>query len=350
MAAGPSPAVSILVAVHNGERFIAETVDSALAQSFEDLELVVVDDGSTDATAEILAAYAEADRRVRVHRQAHTGVSAARNRGIEACRGPLIALLDGDDVMKPDRLRTQLRFLAENPDAGLVGGQVDVVDEDGRKFAEAAYPCDDAGIREGLQRSNAFVHSAVTVRTEVLRGVGGYRHLFVVAQDLDLWLRIAERSRLANLPQKVVSYRIHSTQASTTKIELQATMALAARESARRREQGLEDPIDGLAAIDERTLLAAGIAGEEIDREVVEAAVWIAKTAGRAGYEDMARELFAIARRRARKSSQPGSLLATIWGAQAQRLREQGRPLRALPLSLAARVRARGERGRRSGR
>jgi GT2 family glycosyltransferase len=343
MTAGSAPArgdpsVSVVVTVHDGEQFITKTVESVLTQSFEDLELVVVDDGSADATPEILAGYAADDRRVRIHRQPRAGVCAARNRGIEVCRAPLIAFLDGDDVATRDRLGAQLRFLDENGDVALVGGQYELIDAQGRTFAKAQPPRGDAEIREVLRSGNPFLHSAVTVRKRVVQETGGYRRQFVAAQDLDLWLRVAERTRLANLPQTVVSYRIHDTQTSVAKIEMQATMAVAARLSARRREEGLGDPIDHTETIDEEKLISQGVAREQIDSEVVQAATWIAKTASRAGYEETSRELLSIARRRARASSRPGPLLATVWRAQAKRLREQGRPLWALRYGLAARI------------
>src|SRR5687768_486166 len=128
------------MAVYNGERFLREAVESVLGQTLVDIELVVVDDGSTDATAEILDEYAAADSRVVVETWANAGRAAARNRGFQLARGPLVAVLDADDVARPERLEVQQRFLEAHGRVGGVGGAVAFVDAEGRTFTEWQYP------------------------------------------------------------------------------------------------------------------------------------------------------------------------------------------------------------------
>ncbi|HET9185132.1 MAG TPA: glycosyltransferase, partial [Solirubrobacterales bacterium] len=292
-------------------------------------------DGSTDTTPKILARFA-GDPRIRVHGQRNSGVAAALNRGIQLCRAPLVARLDSDDLALPDRLRDQKRFLDEHPEIGMVGGQAEVINDSGCRIAEAQYPCGDAAIRKQMEKTTPFVHSAVTLRSAVLQTVGGYRPSFNGAEDLDLWLRIAERTKLANLPEPVVSYRLHRHQCSATKIELQAIRVLAARESARRRAAGLSDPLPSMALFDEAELLSLEVPREEIDQSVVDSAVWMAKSADRAGYRDTAEELFAVAVERARGSTRKGALRSQILRAKAQRRREQGQLLRAGALAISA--------------
>jgi GT2 family glycosyltransferase len=325
------------MAVYNAERYLAAAIESILAQSFSNWELVAVDDGSTDASGRILAKYAAADPRVVVHRQENGGVSAASNRGLELARGSLVARLDADDVSLPGRLEQQHRFLRDHPEVGMVGGQAAIIDRDGREVAEVRYPLDDAAIREQLKQTTAFVHSSVMIRKEVLDQAGGYRSEFDTVEDLDLWLRIAERAQLAHLPERVVAYRIHPDQASN-KIERQAVRILAARESARRRQAGLEDSLQDVAPIDEAALLSLGVSRRQVDEEVVRSSVWLAKTADRAGYRDNARELFAVAWRRARAAEERSMLTATIRRAEEKRAREQGQVVRARLLGLRTAV------------
>lgn len=335
--AGNAPGVSVVMAVYNGERYLADAVESTLSQSFADWELVVVDDGSTDGSSRILAEYAAADPRVVVHRQENGGMAAALNQGLDLARAPLVARLDADDLSLPGRLEQQHRFLRDHPEVGMVGGQAAIIDRNGREVAEARYPLDDKAIRDQMKRTTAFVHSSVMIRREVLDRTGGYRSQFDSAEDLDLWLRVAERAQLAHLPEKVAAYRIHPEQTSN-KIELQAVRILAARESARRREAGLDDSLLDVAPIDEAALLSLGVSRRQVDEEVVESAVWLAKTADRAGYRDNARDLFAVAWRRAHAAEKRPILTATIRRAEQKRAREQGQVVRSRLLGLAAAV------------
>jgi GT2 family glycosyltransferase len=326
---GPSPAISVLMAVYNGERFLAAAIESVLAQSLSDFELVIVDDGSTDGSADILADYAERDPRVVLHQQPNQGAPTALNAGAALARAPLIARLDADDVALPGRLEAQHRRFCSDPALAMVGGQVIVVDEHDRAIAAAAYPLSDAEIRREFAKTTPFVHSAVTMRKEIFERAGGYRPHFDLAEDLDLWLRIAEHGELANLDSAVVRYRIHENQVSARKLELQAIRSLAARTGARKRAAGKADPFDTDALIDEQLLLAQGIATTEIDAAIVEAATWLAKTLDRAGYRQPARGLFDLAAARARSSADSATLSASVQRAIATRHGDRGHPVRA---------------------
>ncbi len=136
-----SPAVSVVMPVRDGERFLREAVESVLAQTLTDVELVAVDDGSTDSTRDILEEYARADGRVVVRTTAHVGQADARNAAVAVARGDLIAFLDADDVAYADRLERQCEFLARHEECALVGGALTFIDEDGCAFAEdVRYP------------------------------------------------------------------------------------------------------------------------------------------------------------------------------------------------------------------
>src|SRR5688500_3733490 len=125
-------AVSVIMPVYNGERFLRDAVDSILRQTYRNFELIVVDDGSTDGTSQVLDRYQDQDRRVRVHRhERNGGIVAARNQGCRLAQGRFIAVMDADDISIPERLARQIAFLEANPDIVAVGGWVCTISENG---------------------------------------------------------------------------------------------------------------------------------------------------------------------------------------------------------------------------
>ncbi len=194
------------MAVHNGAPWVREAVDSVLAQTAADLELIVIDDGSTDATAELLAA--ARDARLRIERQPRVGLTRSLVRALALARAPLVARLDADDLAVPERLARQCVFLAAHPDVGLLGTGAREVDPSGREVALVRPPEDDAAIRRALIRRNPFVHSSVLMRRALVEASGGYDPAFEVAQDYDLWMRMSRLTRLANLAEPLVARRL----------------------------------------------------------------------------------------------------------------------------------------------
>jgi glycosyltransferase involved in cell wall biosynthesis len=201
-----APAVSIVMAVRDGAPWVADAVRSALAQTRADLELIVVDDGSTDATPAILAGVA--DRRLRVERRPPEGLTRALNVALGVARAPLVARLDADDVALPERVARQVAFLDAHPEVGVLGSAAREVNGDGREVRVVRPPEDDAALRRALIRENPMVHSTVTMRRALVEQVGGYDPAFAVAQDYDLWMRLAGVTRLANLPEALVVRRL----------------------------------------------------------------------------------------------------------------------------------------------
>ncbi len=332
-----SPPVSVVMPAYNGERFLREAVDSVLAQSFSDFELVVVDDGSTDSTPEILADYASSDARVVVRSQPKRGRTAALNCGFALARSPLIARIDADDVAPADRLELQQQFLTGHAAVAVVGGAVAFMDESGRAFAEVEYPLKDAEIRRAFPHATPLAHPAVMLRKEAFERVGGYRPIFVEAEELDLWLRIAEQYQLANLPELAIRYRMHAGQTTVQKLELQTLYSVAARAAARARIAGRPDPFEAAERIDEQTLLSQGVRSEEVTATFVHSATWLAKTMDRAGYTVVAEGLFAEAAGRARSDSGSRALIAFVHRERGRRHAEQGSRLRAkLEMARAA--------------
>lgn len=210
-----TPAVSVLMGVWNGAPQVREAIESVLSQTAADLELIVVDEDSTDATPGILASFR--DPRLQVVRRARGGLTSALNAALRLSRAPLVARLDADDVALPERLERQLAFLSAHPDVGLVGTAAREVDASGREVAIVRPPADDAGIRRGLIRRNPFVHSSVVMRRAAVEQAGGYDEAFPVAQDYDLWMRISRVTRMANLPEPLVVRRLRPGRVSETR-------------------------------------------------------------------------------------------------------------------------------------
>lgn len=306
---GPvEPAVSVVMAVHDGERYLRPAVESVLSQTRDDLELLAVDDGSTDSTADILAEYARDDTRVVIERVSHAGRSVALNHGCRAARGALIARLDADDIALPKRLELQLAFLESHPEVCLLGGAALLIDDEGREFGRDALPTSDAEIRATLEHSSAFYHSNVVFRRDAFEAAGRYRPAFEPAEDYDLWLRLSEQGQVANLPDFVGKYRYYPQQESVVLAEAQATRALAGKVSAEDRRAGRPDRFADVERIDADTLTEAGVEEAEITEAVARYAVWLAETLSSAGQSDGSSSLWELASARARDRSAPARL------------------------------------------
>jgi glycosyltransferase involved in cell wall biosynthesis len=244
-----TPAISVLLPVYDAGRFLAPAVESILSQTFADFELIAIDDGSHDGSAEVLAQFAARDGRIRVFTQGNQGIVATLNRALSLARAPLVARMDADDVARPDRLAKQIDYLRQHPEIAVVSGAVDVIDEDGACLRTDVFPTSPETIANELIHRSCVCHPAVMVRTEIVRSVGGYRRNAQLAEDYDLWLRISEVSRIANLPDVLLVYRLHPVASSRRHVVEQELAALAARGAARLRRSGKADP---LAASDVR--------------------------------------------------------------------------------------------------
>ena len=237
------PAISVLMPVYNAGRFLGPAIDSILAQTFSDFELIALDGGSDDGSVELLRAIATRDARVVVVEDRRSGLIESLNRGLAMARAPLIARMDADDVARLDRFAKQLAYLREHPEVVVLGSAMDLIDECGSHLRTDTFPTSPEAVASELLHRDCVLHPAVMARTDVLRSVGGYRTGARHAEDYDLWLRIAEVGRLANLPDVLVSYRMHSVKASTKHLVAVELAALAVRGAARLRRSGGPDPL-----------------------------------------------------------------------------------------------------------
>ena len=211
------PRVSVVMPIYNGRRFVADAVASVRASHFTDLELLIIDDGSTDGSADEATRAAGRDRRVHVLTLPRGGVAAARNVGLHRARGEFIANLDADDLMLPERLDRQVAYLDRHPECVAVGSRALIVDGDGNPLRVGGRVYTHEAIDEAHLdgRPGAILNPTATFRRQAALSIGGYAgHLKSTGEDHDLWLRLAEVGRLANLPEVLVRYRVHGANVS----------------------------------------------------------------------------------------------------------------------------------------
>ena len=211
------PEVSVVMSCYNAGQWLQPAVESALAQSFEDLELILIDDGSTDETPQILAAMRESDRRIVVLTRENSGLARSLNAGIRRAQGSWIARLDADDLCEPERIERQMRYLRNYPDVVLLGSGFTEIDARGDAVKEQRYPAGHGKLVRNLQKlRRMFPHSSAIFSREAASRAGLYNHLFRKSQDWDLWLRLSERGRIACIPDSLVRIRKHGAQISSS--------------------------------------------------------------------------------------------------------------------------------------
>jgi glycosyltransferase involved in cell wall biosynthesis len=202
--------VSVIIPAYNVERFIAEAVDSALAQSYTYTEVIVVDDGSTDHTRKVLEVYGD---RIKIVSQPNSGAGAARNRGMLEANGEYFAFLDGDDIWFPDKIEKELNILTKNEDVCLVSGIAECVDESGSRinvdlnYRRDVYNRSLHLYNELLQRGNPIWTSSVVVRKSALKDTGLFDESKKRSQDYDMWIRLSEKNKFYVMGEKLGRYR-----------------------------------------------------------------------------------------------------------------------------------------------
>ncbi len=211
-----APTVSVVIPVRNEQRYVAEALDSILKQTFDDFEVIVIDDASDDETPQILANYTDPRVRIKTNPQA-MGVGGALNAGLALARGTYIARMDADDIAKPQRLEKQVAFLERHPDIGLVSSNTCIIDENGT-LQEEIYPgrgFAPAALRWELFWSFPIVHPTVMMRADLLKSVGGYPPNRV-AEDYALWMTLRNVTNFQVLDAVHLSYRRHSNRVTDT--------------------------------------------------------------------------------------------------------------------------------------
>lgn len=231
--------LSVVMAVYNGETYLREAIDSILNQTFTNFEFIIINDGSTDGTQQILESYKD-PRIIPVH-QEHLGFTKSLNNGIALAKGEYIARQDADDISMPDRLEKQIEFLERHKNIALLGTATKFVDEKGRYLYTIEFSCDHFAIERGMNRQNHFIHGSVMFKKQYFFELGGYRDFFLTSQDFDLWLRFIENYEVANLSNPLYKRRITSHSITLKNIVLQRRMGRFAKLLAKAREKGISE-------------------------------------------------------------------------------------------------------------
>jgi glycosyltransferase involved in cell wall biosynthesis len=199
---GIVPKVSVLMPAYNAEKYIASAIDSILSQSFKDFEFIIINDGSTDKTEQIILSYA--DQRIRyIKNDINLKLIATLNKGFDLCLGQYIVRMDADDISLPNRIERQVQFMDENPEIGLCGTAFESFG-----FIEGPYfyKRDDEDIRIRFLHECHMLHPSIILRTEIIRQNNLYMTI-LHGEDLDFFIRMAQHTKLANLPEILIRYQ-----------------------------------------------------------------------------------------------------------------------------------------------
>jgi GT2 family glycosyltransferase len=231
------------MSVRNGAPYVREAVESILNQTMRDFEFVIVDDGSTDATRDIIKSYR--DERIVLIERAHAGLADSLNAGISRARASLICRMDADDVSLPHRLETQLHCISHDPGVAVLGAGCTYTNKDGTPLGTQEVSCEHEPLLRNILNARAkgiILHPTVMMRKEAFCRAGGYRDRFAVCEDVDLWLRISELGRLRIISDRCLLYRMHGERVSVLHRRTQLLSGILARACYRARRKGLPDP------------------------------------------------------------------------------------------------------------
>ncbi|TDE18686.1 glycosyltransferase family 2 protein [Dyadobacter psychrotolerans] len=202
------PETTVLIPAYNCGKYIKETLDSVLKQKYKDYEILIIDDGSTDNTSQVIDTFK--NKKIKYLRNSeNAGIVETLNHGLKIANSEFIARMDADDVMLGNRLEEQISFLQKNADFGMVGGWYRIMDENGRFLSTSKTHQDSDFLKLGLIFRNQFAHPAVTMRTAIVRELA-YDPEFQYCEDHDLWIRFSEVCKVTNLPEQYLSYRWYS--------------------------------------------------------------------------------------------------------------------------------------------
>lgn len=232
------PKVSLIMGVYNGSPKLKESIDSILSQTLSDFELIIINDASTDGTQAILEEYQARDARVKiVKNEKNLGLTKSLNRGILASTGGYVARMDNGDISYPTRFGKQVLFLDTHPEYCMVGSFANLTNDKSEVIGQLRYPSSHEAISRGLIRHNLFVHSSVMMRRDALDKVGLYNEDWRYAQDYELFFRMIQIGKVANIPEALVSYRISEESITKSKNKKQVMFAIHARYEAIKRGQ-----------------------------------------------------------------------------------------------------------------
>jgi glycosyltransferase involved in cell wall biosynthesis len=239
------PKVTVLMSVYNGQQYLREAIESILSQTFKDFEFLIIDDHSADESVSIIESYG--DKRIRlIKNDKNLGLAASLNKGISLAKGEYIARMDHDDISLPNRLEEQVRYMDEHFEIGVCGAWFVFCGD--TLSVVVRHPTEHAEIKAELFWRNVIAHPTVMMRKSVFLENGLlYNESFDKAQDYDLWVRAAQKIQLANIPQVLLRYRVHSESGSVAYTEVSKFATLRTRE--------MQVPFLGIVPSDEERML-----------------------------------------------------------------------------------------------
>lgn len=246
-----TPRLTVAMAVYNNGPYVGEAIDSILGQTFGDFEFLIVNDGSSDESAAVIDARAAQDPRIRVIHQENRGFIASLNRMFAEARSPWIARMDGDDISHPERLARQWAFVETNPGYGVLSCTARLIGPDGALLEKEGgeKPLSHEAIYANLESGPLINHNAALIARDPVLSIGGYRAAYRHCEDYDLWMRLIERTRFANLPEALVDYRVYPGQVSNRHLVEQSANAAISWQARLDRLAGRPDPTEGLEAL-----------------------------------------------------------------------------------------------------
>jgi glycosyltransferase involved in cell wall biosynthesis len=221
--------------VYNAGEYVGDAIESILAQSYKNFELIIINDGSRDKSHGIISEFAVKDKRIQLISRANKGLIASLNEGLDTARGDFIARQDADDISLPGRLQAQVDFLQKHPEIGLLGTNIEVINEKGDKVSKKIANVDFLTSPDDLKLaevfSNQFAHGSIMAKAALLK-MSRYDRNYKHAEDFELWSRISHHSQIANLKEPLYQWRLHQsgvTSANTSEMTSKA-VAIAGRE------------------------------------------------------------------------------------------------------------------------
>ena len=223
------PLVSVVMPAYNAEKYISEAIESILGQTFENFELIILDDASTDSTWEIIKKYSEKDGRITpVRNRQNLYIAGNRNKGISLARGKYVVWQDADDISLPKRIEKLAELMEKNPEVGLCGSYLQSF-SDGKDLDVRKYATDDKTLRKNIFKYSPVAQPAAIVRKSCFDELGSFNLEYPPAEDLDFSFRVGAKHKFANIPEVLLRYREHPGSATQTRLRKQIQSTLKIR-------------------------------------------------------------------------------------------------------------------------
>lgn len=260
------PTISVVMPAYNAEKYLREAIDSILAQTFTDFEFIIINDGSTDSTKKIIQSYDD-PRIVYLENEVNSGICVTLNKGLDAARGRYIARMDSDDISLPQRFEKQIAFMDSNPEIGVVGTHLQLMDENGNftyVFKNASNPKE---CYVNMIFASCVGHPSVMIRTSCLRDNDlNYEEYFKGMEDYYLWWQLNKHTQISNIPEPLLNYRCHSRQ--ITKNQVNADFLRRQREflAIRLKDSNLNLPEEEIDLLNQYMINSGGFNDDKLMR------------------------------------------------------------------------------------